>query len=147
MKALFHLTSISFVIFILIVIIWKNQIKQNANIQKLKNRKANKLAKKRLKIAYKYLKENNKENFYEEVIKAIWGYLSDKLTIPQSKLSKENAKDILTGKQVPGDDTNSIIELIDNCEFARYAPASKETEMDTIYSNAVKLISKLESKI
>ncbi len=144
----FYLTYlISFILFILIVIIWKNQIKQNANIQKLKNRKANKLARKRLKIAHKYLKENNKDLFYEEVIKAIWGYLCDKLTIPLSKLSKENTIETLTNKSIPEDDMKSIKELIDNCEFARYAPSSEDTAMDTIYSNAVKLISKLENKL
>ncbi|MFC2138230.1 BatD family protein, partial [Bacteroidota bacterium] len=70
------------VLFIGIVIIWKNKIKQNANIQRVKNKKANKLARKRLKTAQQYLNSNNKDLFYEEIVKAIWGYLSDKLTIP-----------------------------------------------------------------
>ena len=138
---------ISTALFIAIVIIWKNKIKQNANIQRVKNKKANKLARKRLKLAQQYLSRNNNDLFYEEIVKAIWGYLSDKLTIPLSKLSKESATDTLKNKKISDEDINSLTDLIDNCEFARYAPPAEGYQMDESYKKAIKIISKLENNL
>jgi hypothetical protein len=123
------------------------QIKQNANQAKVKNRKANKVSKKRLKKASGFLKQNKDEQFYDEVLKAIWGYLSDKLEIPVANLSKDNVAEMLDVRKVDNETVVSLMQLLDACEFARYAPAAVSGGMDDIYKKAVKLISKLDQKI
>ncbi len=137
----------SILIFMAIIIIRRAQIKQNANQTKVKNRKANKVSRRKLKIASKHLKQNNKEKFYDEILKAIWGYLSDKLSIPVANLTKDNVSEILNKHQVDAETTNSLMQLLDACEFARYAPSSVTVGMDEIYKQADLVISKLDQKI
>ncbi|MBI9069840.1 MAG: protein BatD [Salinivirgaceae bacterium] len=135
------------VIFVLLLIIRRTQIKQNANQAKLKNRRANKVSKKRLKIAASHMKHNVTEAFYNEILKAIWGYLSDKLAIPVAKLTKDNVSEILIKKQVDDVTITHLKELLDACEFARFAPASVSGGMEEIYKKAGSLISILDQKI
>ncbi len=139
--------SISTVLFLIILLVRRSQIKQNANQAKVKNRKANKLSKKRLKIAAKNMKLGNQEEFYDEVLKAIWGYLSDKLAIPVAELSKDNIIDILTKNGVDEMGIKQLTDLLDTCEFARYAPSAVSSKMEDIYKKAGELISKLDQKI
>jgi len=138
---------IVFFIFLIIFIIRRKQIKQNENIQLVKNRKANKFAKKRLKLALQYLKENNRDQFYEEVLKAMWGYLSDKLNIPVSDLSKDTAFKSLENFEIEKALTEKFLGLIDICEYARFAPSERPSQMDSIYSEAIRIISKLRQKL
>ena len=118
-----------------------------ANQDKVKNRKANKLSKKRLKIAAKNMKLGKQEEFYDEVLKAIWGYLSDKLAIPVAELSKDNIIDILTKNGVDETGIKQLTELLDSCEFARYAPSAVSGSMGDVYREVGVLISKLDQKI
>ena len=83
-------------LFITFVIIYRKKAMENANVAKVRTKKANKVATKRMKNAGKLLAENKKEAFYDEVLKALWGYISDKLNIPVSKLSKDNIEEDLT---------------------------------------------------
>lgn len=138
---------ISLVVFIALLLIRRTQIAQNANQAKVKNRKANKLSKKRLRVASGYMKQNNQEQFYDEVLKAVWGYLSDKLSIPVADLSKDNVNEILSKHQVDEEGVKQLMELIDACEFARYAPAAVTGGMDDIFKKAGDLLSKLDQKI
>lgn len=138
---------ISSLLFLLLILVRRAQIKQNANQAKVKNRKANKVSKKRLKKASGFLKQNKDEQFYDEVLKAIWGYLSDKLEIPVANLSKDNVAEMLDIRKVDNESVVSLMQLLDACEFARYAPASVTGGMDDIYKKAVNLISKLDQKI
>ena len=142
---LFYL--ISSLIFIIVILGRRAQIKQNANQAKVKNRKANKVSKKRLKKAAGFMKKDQTENFYEEVLKAIWGYLSDKLEIPVAKLSKDNVSEILESRKVDSESIKSLMQMLDACEFARYAPTSVTGGMDDIYKKAGKLITKLDQNI
>ncbi|MDR1437359.1 MAG: BatD family protein, partial [Candidatus Symbiothrix sp.] len=80
------------ILFILFFIYFRKLVKQNANIALMRTRKANKVATKRLKTANSYLKEDQREAFYDEILKAVWGYLSDKLSIPVSSLTKDNVE-------------------------------------------------------
>jgi len=139
--------GISLILFVLILLIRRVQIKQNANQAKVKNRKANKVSQKRLKKASNFMKQNQDEQFYDEVLKAIWGYLSDKLVIPVSSLSKDNVSEILENRTVDTENITALMQLLDACEFARYAPASVSGGMEDIYKKAVKLITKLDQKI
>ncbi|MFC2086870.1 BatD family protein [Bacteroidota bacterium] len=138
---------IPLVLLAVILIIHRNRMKRNANIQKMRNRKANKVAKKHLKLASLLLKKERTEDFYDELLKAIWGYLGDKLNIPVADLRKEKAIGILKQENVKEELLHSLTELIDTCEYARYAPKSDITEIGDVYLKAVNTISKLENNL
>ncbi len=139
---------IPIILFIIAYILNKKKIHENANVHLVKNKKANKMATKRLKKSSSYLKENNHESFYEEVLKALYTYLSDKLFLPVSELSKEKAAELITKRGVSEDVKNELLEILDTCEFARFSPSSGETEqMDKLYNKALNNISKLDSQI
>lgn len=91
--------------------------------------------------------ENKKNEFYDEVLKALWGYISDKLSIPVSQLSKDNIEAELTKHGVAEDIIKTFIGALDECEFARYAPGSESEAMDKVYSMSVDAISKMENSI
>lgn len=147
--SLWHYLSylVALLLFLAIVLIRRAQIKQNANQAKVKNRKANKVSKKRLKKASVFMKNNEDEKFYDEILKAIWGYLSDKLVIPVANLSKDNVAEILDERTVDKETTSVLMQLLDACEFARFAPTSVSGGMDDIYKKASSLITKLDQKI
>lgn len=144
----FYLTyGISLALFGLLVFLRKEQIRKNADIARVKNRKANKLARKRLKIANSHLKQGNTERFYEETLKGLYGYLSDKLSIPMANLSKEKALEAFEKQKVQQELQNNFLELLDTCEFARYAPKSNDKIVADDYEKAVKVIMKLEQNL
>lgn len=113
----------------------------------MRTKKANKVATRRLKLAGKYLKEHQKELFYDEVMKATWGYLSDKLSIPISELTKDNVEAELEKYGVDSDSIRRFMDILNTCEFARYAPVQSETAMDDLYAETVKAIGKMESTV
>ncbi len=119
----------------------------NANVARSRGKKANKIATKRLKLAAKLLKERKRDEFYDEVMKALWGYIADKLNMPQAELNKDNVRMKLEGKDVESVLIDEFIEALNNCEFARYAPGSDDTAMDAVYDSAMSVISKMENKI
>ena len=139
---------IPILLFILFVVIWRKKIKENSNIALMKNKKATKIAQNRLKKAQLYLKDNNSNAFYEEIFKALWGYLSDKLNIPVSELSKETAGDALLNKSVTESTSHQFIETLNDCEFARFAPGGNTSQtMDSVYSEALNIISIIEKEL
>ena len=143
---LFYL--IPLVIFIIIVIIYRRQIAENANVTKMKNKKANKVALKRMKEAGKLLSVSNCDQFYDEVLKALWGYTSDKLNISSSMLSKDNIEGKLQEHQVPQEVINEFINILNTCEFARFAPGEEKSQnMDKVYTSALDTIGKMENTI
>jgi len=93
------------------------------------------------------MKQDKSEAFYEELVKAMWGYLSNKLGITIASLSKDNARSEMLTKNVDEEYINQIMDIIDRCEYARYAPVTEETKMDTLYNDAIKIISKLQQKL
>ncbi len=135
---------IPLLISILLFVFFRKKVKENSDVILLKNKKANKLAQKRLKLAQKFLKEENKDRFYEEILKATWTYLSDKLSIPVSSLTKENVQSELASHNVDSTVINQFIEILNTCEFARFAPNSGQQEMGNLYSDTIKAISVLE---
>ncbi len=138
---------IPLLLFVAFVVIYRNQAKENANIAKLKTKKANKVATKRMKQAGKLLAENKKNEFYDEVLKALWGYIGDKLNIPVSLLSKDNVEAELVKYGVSGDLIKEFIAALNECEFARYAPGNESEAMDKVYAASVDIISKMENNI
>lgn len=138
---------IPLIIFVVLVILYRKQIKENANIALVKNKRANKQAKKRLKQADAFLKQDDKEHFYEEIAKALWGYTSDKLNIPMSELNKENIESELQGRQVSEDTIKEYMEILHTCEFARFAPSASGTTMEELYNQTADVIGKLEEQV
>ncbi|MDR3141374.1 MAG: BatD family protein [Tannerellaceae bacterium] len=134
-------------LFIVFFIIYRKQVKENANIALVRTKKANKMAVRRLKNAGKLLKENKKEEFYDEVLRALWGYLSDKLNIPQSNLTRDNVEAELTKYGVNESLISEFIDILNSCEFARYAPSQASDTMDKLYKSTVDAIGKMENTI
>ncbi len=128
-------------------VINRKKIKENENIVLVKNKRANKVALKRLKDASVFLKNNQQEQFYEAVIKALWGYLSDKLSIPVADLNREKAASALLEKGISQDVVSELMKIIDDCEFARYAPAAFSGTMNEIYDGAAKVMGIFEKLI
>lgn len=138
---------VSALVFMAIVLLTSKKHAQNSNKSLLKMKKANKVAVKRMKIAGKLLKEKKQNEFYDEVLKAMWGYISDKLSISVSELSKNNIEEKLTQKNVSSAMISDFIKVLNDCEFARYAPGNQTEKMDNIYSSAIDIISKIENSI
>ena len=138
---------IPLLLFIALVILYRKQIKENANVALVKNKRANKQAKKRLKKADTYLQSGESESFYEEVMKALWGYVSDKLSIPLSQLNKETIEEELTNRNVEDDTIQSFMDILRTCEFARFAKSDSQNSMDELYNQTVDVIGKLEEQV
>lgn len=136
--------SVMIVSFVAALIIHKKINKFNSDKVLVKNKKATKVAKKRLTNAYNFLKDNNQNGFYEEFSQAIWGYISDKLNIARSQLSIDTVKEIMSSKNVDESMINEFIELLNNCEFARFAPGDPSKKMDELYQKGIELITKAE---
>lgn len=142
---LWHLIpAIAFIIFF---IIYRKQALENANVAKMRTKKANKVATKRMKLAGKLLAENKKEAFYDEVLKALWGYISDKLNIPVSRLSKDNVEEKLRNHGVGEELIKDFLNALNECEFARFAPGDENQAMDKVYSSSIEVMSKMENSI
>ena len=133
--------------FILFFIIYRKQAAENANVAKMRTKKANKVAIKRMKLAGKLLSENKKDAFYDEVLKALWGYISDKLNIPVSRLSKDNIEEKLRNHGVSEELIKEFLNALNDCEFARFAPGDENQAMDKVYSSSIEVISKVENSI
>ena len=133
--------------FILFFIIYRKQAAENANVAKMRTKKANKVAIKRMKLAGKLLSENKKAAFYDEVLKALWGYISDKLNIPVSRLSKDNIEEKLRNHGVSEELIKEFLNALNDCEFARFAPGDENQAMDKVYSSSIEVISKMENSI
>ena len=135
------------ILFIVFFFIYRKQVKENSDLALVRTKKANKMAVRRLKNAGKLLKEQKKEEFYDEVLRALWGYLSDKLNIPQSNLTKDNVEAELTKYGVDESLIKEFLDILNTCEFARYAPAQASDAMDKLYELTVDAIGKMENTI
>ena len=133
--------------FAVIVYFRRKYIRKYANVALVKNRKANRYAAKRLKQARTFMNNEQKEQFYEELSRALWGYLSDKLNIPVAELSKDNAKTVMEQRHVDTALADEFTAVIDDCEFARYAPAAVGSDMNALYSRAVEVINKIQKVV
>lgn len=129
------------------IIIWRKKAVENANISKVKTKKANKVATKRLKEAKKLMTNNNESAFYDEVLRALWGYTGDKLNIPVAKLSKDNIAVELTNHGVDEKTIQEFTNLLGDCEFARYAPSASSITVADVYDRVVSLMNKMEDAI
>jgi hypothetical protein len=118
-----------------------------ANQTLLKNKRANRVALKRLSQADRYLKQHDHKAFYGEVSQAVWGYLCDKLNIPFAELSKQRAQDKLLEQKVNGQTPEKLFALLDHCEMALYAGFKGDAQMKETYDDAMQVIMELEQKL
>jgi hypothetical protein len=142
--SIFILCTIGFAVF---YVLNRKKIEESKNLTLVRNKRANKVALKRLKEASGFLKSNKAEQFYESVIKALWGYLSDKLSIPVADLNREKASASLLEKGIEPEVVDELMNIIDNCEFARYAPAAFSGTMNEVYDGAAKVMGIFEKQI
>ncbi|MBR5038633.1 MAG: BatD family protein [Prevotella sp.] len=130
--------------FIALMIIFRRRAIENADIVKMRGKKANKVANKRLRTAQKLMAAGKQGEFYDEVLRALWGYMGDKLNIPVSELSHDNIADKLAEHHVDEQTVNTFIEALDECEFERYAPGDAAGNMNKTYESAMTAIEKIE---
>ena len=131
-------------VFISLFIIFRHRAIENANIGKMRGKRANKVAVRRLRQADKLLKAGKQSEFYDEVLRALWGYVGDKLDMPVTQLSRENISQRLSERGVDTDTVNQFIGALDECEYARYAPGDPSGNMNKVYDAAIQAIMKIE---
>lgn len=133
--------------FIAFVFIRRKNIEKNKDVIAVKERKATKMARKRLVVAEQNLKTSNKEQFYIEISQALYGYVGDKLNISVANLTKDNISNALKSKGAKEETIAQLIQTMDTCEYARYAPNAVSGDLRSIYNDTVELITKLENEI
>lgn len=146
-NSFFSLYVLSLIAFLALLFIRREHIRRNSDLTSVRNRKAAKVAGKRLKEASLCLDEGANDRFYEEISRAIWGYISDKLSIPVSDLTRENAISSLAASGIGEDEIANLNSILDKCEFVRFAPTSSETEATEIYDDASRFIRNVENSI
>ena len=122
------------------------RIKELQNTTLIRGKRANRIALQRFRTAAKYMSENNQHNFYEEMLQALWGYMSDKLNIPVANLTKENVREEMRKCGISPDAMQRFIDTIVACEEAQYSPMAS-AQMSEVYAEGVNIISELESTI
>lgn len=130
-----------------ILFVRREHIRRNSDLARVRNRKAAKIAGKRLKEAARCIREGPADKVYDEILKAIWGYLSDKLGIPVSELTRTSSVESLKEKGIDDDQIAKLVSVLDTCEFARYSPSSSGTQAAQIYEDASQFISSVENSI
>jgi len=133
--------------FLLILFLRRENIRRNSDLSQVRNRKAGKVAIKKLQLASVCLKNDETDQFYDEILKAIWGYLSDKLNIPVSDLTRNNAISSLQEQGIDDEIIQSLSKILDACEFERFAPSSSGAEVASIYEGASNFIKSVENLI
>ena len=136
-----------FLLFVIAMVLGRKQMKANANVAHLRGKKANKVALKRMKTAKKLLDAHDTGKFYDEVLRALWGYVGDKFNMSQESLNKENIEQSLTSRQVPDEQIQQFMKVLNDCEFARYAPGDVNENMENVYNSAISAISKMEDNL
>jgi hypothetical protein len=136
-----------FLLFFLFIVIRNKRLADGKDVVLVKRRRATRLAGKRLKEAKGAMKAHHRQAFFEAVLKGMWGYVSDKLNVEVADLSKEQVTRSLQAKEVDDQVINGYLDMLDKCEFARYAPANEEGEMELVYSGAMEIIEKLEGEL
>ena len=124
----------------------RKRIRESQNVALMRGRRANKVAVQRFRAARSYMEAQDRHAFYEEMLRALWGYMSDKFNIPVANLTKENVREELAKRGVSAEETHRFTAIISQCDEAQYSPAAS-AQMSDIYSEGVDLISRIESVI
>ena len=140
------LLLLPFLLFVLFLLIWRKRLENQTNVVQMKDRRANKVSRKRLKKAGKLLAENKKEEFYVEISRALWGYMSDKFHIPLAQLSMETVEMKLKEKNLSEESIRDFIATLNQCEYARFAPGDSAALMNEMYEASLQFITRIEKK-
>ena len=135
------------VVFVSLFVIFRQRAIDNANVTKARGKKANKVATKRLKKASRLMADNKPGEFYDEVLRALWGYVGDKMNIPVEQLSHDNISMRLAEHNVDETVISQFIGALDECEFERYAPGDPKGNMNKVYEKAMTAIEKIEGSM
>ncbi len=146
-RSFYSAYAFALILFLGVLFVRREHIRRNSDLTSVRNRKAAKVAGKRLNQAGVFLKEGPADKFYEEILKAIWGYLSDKLNIPVSDLTRTTAVNALKDNGIAEGELDNLTSVLDTCEFARFAPSSSEAEAAKIYEGASRFIKLVENSI
>ncbi len=142
----FYLLYLILLLLFVLLIFFRNKYrKANADIKTVRKKKAGKVSQKRLKKALKYMTENNQKAFYKEILDAIWGYLSDKMSVNADDLTPENIKELLLKRNVDEQLSDKLLGIIEICGYAQYSPAGEEAKPEIVYKNTENLINELEN--
>ena len=132
------------VAFVSLFVIFRQRAIDNANIGKMRGKKANKVATRRLRKANKLMADGRSDEFYDEVLRALWGYVGDKLNMPVESLSRDNISQRLSEREVSEANVNLFISALDECEFERYAPGDAKGNMNKTFNAAMTAIENIE---
>lgn len=136
---------IPFAAFVALLVIFRKRAIDNADLVKMKGKKANKIATKRLRQANKLMLAGKTNEFYDEVLRALWGYIGDKLNMPAEKLSRENISEKLQSHNVDDNTISKFLSAIDDCEMMRFAPGDPEGNMNKTFESAMTAIMEIEN--
>lgn len=132
---------------LVVVLLLRKRSDAMGNVTLQRGRKAGKAAAKRLKVAAKLLNAGKADAFYDEVLHALWGYVSDKLNLPVQDLNKDNISDRLKEHGVDDASTQQFLSVLTSCEFARFAPGDPATNMEKLFDSATNAIDHLDEVI
>ncbi len=138
---------IPLLLFLIFALIWRKASRRNGNTAGIRRRKAGKAAAKRLKLASRLMREGKATDFYNELTRALWGYVSDKLNLPLTSLSKDNVGQELRQRNVDDALAQRFLTTLEDCEFAQYAPGDPAENMDKLYTDATDIINLLDTKL
>lgn len=138
---------IPFMLFIILLFTLQLNRKRRSNLALVRNRKANKIARKNLKKAGEYLKTNQASLFFEEVSRALWGYISNKFNMPLADLSIDNVHQRFSARGISEEPILQFTTVLEKCEYARFAPGEKTEKMHEIYQEALSVISRIEQEL
>ena len=146
-KQFYILLTIPIILFIALLIYRRRHIKLNSNQALVRNRKAQRIATRKLKTASIHLKNKEQTQFYEEISHALWGYVADKLNMPLSKLNKDNIDTSFREKGLQDELASQFLQTLDECDFARFAPGDPQTIMEDVFEKAEKTIINIEKDL
>lgn len=146
-RSFYSAFGLPLIVFMIIILVRREQVKRNADRVRLMNRKAGRIAEKRLKTASKYMRRSEDEKFYEEVLRSLWGYASNKLGIPLSELSGIRATEEMKRRGDTSGLSERLLEITSLCEMVRYAPASTVDNPSSVFERAARLIRDMEEQL
>ena len=136
-----------FVVFVAVLVVFRKRALDSANIVASKQKRATKVATKRLKTAYRLMKAGRSGEFYDEVLRALWGYVGDRMNMPVESLSRENVVEAFEARNVQKETTEKFVHALDECEFERYSPGDPAGNMNRTYESAMIAIMDIENTI
>lgn len=146
-QTFYLLLAAPILLFLIFLLLYRKHLKQKQDVSGMRTKKAKKLARKRLKQANKFLQEEKKNAFFDEIFRTLWGYVSDRLNIPVSRLNKENVAAEFSKKQVSPELAERFLKGLAECEYARFAPTGMDNPMQETYDSALATIVTLEKEL